>query len=642
MLSIKQKFYVVTALTALCTLFLAATSFQIINYNNDTLDSIRSKSLERLLLTRDQAISFSRYIDTITVAMSTWDLDLLAQGDQHLTAIKDSAQKLFILEQIDRGGLDKLNQDIDSFHALAEILVKQTSGGNLNSVVNLEVAAKLRKQQLNIENRLRQAQEQANQGFEADLLDFRRYNNERARTMLVAVCLVALIVIFSCAGIFLGISQRIDRLKNHFAHISLDNLLEIEGDSTKDEISLLFDGTNIMLRNLSEARVQLVGKQYIENIFLAIADILIITDSSGRIIRLNSFAMAVFEAGDSQLIGHAFTELLPRDTPEYLRAPVEAFLLEGRQNEIMRESLDLQTCSGRLIPVSITISAVVNENGILDGFVCIAKDLTVEKEAALEHQETQMQLIQAERLASLGTLGAGVAHELNSPLMSILGFTDLIARTISRREGQTPTDEKILHFSGRITRSVEKMSEIIDHLREYSQKKTVEDYGQFSLNDTITEVLIKFRNQVKDFDITIEQQLDPYLPMIRGDRNEVEDVIQNLLSNSYHAFLEQPQIEARRLSVSTYMTNEGIEVAYEDNAGGIDPKILERIFEPFFTTKEPGKGKGLGLYTLQNTMKRHFGNVKVSSQYGESTSFILFFPSLNTEQWLVKKQVKVS
>jgi C4-dicarboxylate-specific signal transduction histidine kinase len=276
---------------------------------------------------------------------------------------------------------------------------------------------------------------------------------------------------------------------------------------------------------------------------------------------------------------------------------------------------------------------LTKHNGHLDKIVeertkkllCLNKKLKQRlRDSEAQLQEIRTQLLQAGKLAALGTLGAGVAHELNNPLTVVSAEADEILDSI---EGGY-FDQKLAAICAKnIKTHAERMRVIIDHIREYTREAKPSEWKQLSVNEPIKDALILLKTQLDNSGINVHVSLSENLPKIWGHHNKLESVFQNLITNARDAFAAINDGREKKLSISTHLNGKNtIEVKFRDNGCGMSEQILRKIFKPYFTTKDVGNGTGLGLSIAQSNVHEHRGNIIVKSQVGQGTEFILTFP----------------
>jgi two-component system NtrC family sensor kinase len=245
-------------------------------------------------------------------------------------------------------------------------------------------------------------------------------------------------------------------------------------------------------------------------------------------------------------------------------------------------------------------------------------------EQKVEHRteelvKMQARVAQSERLASLGMLAAGVAHEINNPLGGILALTAL---TVEDTAEDDPRREN-LH---EVLRQTERCRDIVKSLLEFSRQSRPGN-ERLNVNTTLAETLSLIGNQSLFFNIEFTLECDPDLPAIMVDRTQLQQVFMNLLVNAGQA------MESGRITVkTTYCATEGqVEISIRDTGRGIAPEHVDHIFDPFFTTKESGHGTGLGLSIAYGIVTKHGGTISVQSEVGEGTTFRLRFPAQSAE-----------
>jgi two-component system NtrC family sensor kinase len=244
-------------------------------------------------------------------------------------------------------------------------------------------------------------------------------------------------------------------------------------------------------------------------------------------------------------------------------------------------------------------------------------DAVVEREQQLKIA-TNKQLHRSEKLASLGRLAAGVAHEINNPLTGVLTFSHLLKEKPNMDDQDRQDLDLIIHET---TRAAEIVRGLLDFARERAVIKE-----PLNLNEVIGRTVRLIRNQ-KLFDrIVIEEDLAGDLPEIEGDTNQLQQVLLNLSLNACEAMPS-----GGTLTIRTQSADRGVIVNLSDTGCGIQPEHLERIFEPFFTTKPVGKGTGLGLSVSYGIVQQHGGAIELESEPGRGTTFIMIFPALGQD-----------
>ena len=241
-------------------------------------------------------------------------------------------------------------------------------------------------------------------------------------------------------------------------------------------------------------------------------------------------------------------------------------------------------------------------------------------------QETQKQLVESEKLASLGQLAAGVAHELNNPLATVLLFAEVLIRENKANE-RHQTDLRT------IVRETERCKTIVSSLLDFARQHQV-DAAEINLNHLISRVIDLEKNHHRYDRVEIDTILDPHLPRIQADEAQLQAVIINLMTNAVDAMPEGGRLILRTRK------GKGDEIIceVEDNGEGITPEDQAKLFTPFFTTKPPGKGIGLGLSIVYGIIKMHRGQINVHSKLREGTTFTIQLPVRQSETDLLVSQ----
>jgi len=236
-----------------------------------------------------------------------------------------------------------------------------------------------------------------------------------------------------------------------------------------------------------------------------------------------------------------------------------------------------------------------------------------------ELRDKQEQLIQAGKLATLGELTTGVAHELNNPLNNIGLF---VANAIDLLELGVGNKEQIGSELRHAMQQVRKASEIISHLRTFGRAAPV-SREPVCLRQVIDRALSLMQEQLRLREIEVTVNLGPDEPVVLGNPIQLEQIFMNLLTNARDAMADSPR---KQIRISGSVGAAAVEVAFADTGHGVSPGLERRIFDPFFTTKEVGKGTGLGLSITYGIVKEHGGTISVVSTPGGGATFLIHLP----------------
>jgi C4-dicarboxylate-specific signal transduction histidine kinase len=241
-----------------------------------------------------------------------------------------------------------------------------------------------------------------------------------------------------------------------------------------------------------------------------------------------------------------------------------------------------------------------------------------------ELRDKQEQLVQAAKLATLGELMTGVAHELNNPLNNIGLF---VGNAIDQLEFGTADKERILHELLSAMQQVRKATEIISHLRTFGRAASV-SREEVAINEVITRALSLMHEQFRLRQIEVVLDLDASDPAVIGNAIQLEQVFINLLTNARDAVMNAA---CRRIEIRCAATATGVEITFRDTGPGIAPGLEQRIFDPFFTTKEVGTGTGLGLSITYGIIKEHQGSITVVNHREAGAIFTIHLPQAQPE-----------
>lgn len=262
----------------------------------------------------------------------------------------------------------------------------------------------------------------------------------------------------------------------------------------------------------------------------------------------------------------------------------------------------------------LLISPVADRSGKIVGYFGVHRDITEQRR--LEHQ-----LFQAQKMESIGTLAAGIAHEVGNPLTSISSLVQVVQRTTQ----DDFTKEKLELIKHQVTRISKIIRDLVDFSRPSSYEVQVTD-----VNRCIRQAIDIVRVGKKSKSIHFDVALDPAIPSIHLVPDQVEQVLINILINAVDAVFDvqqhRPERRDGRITVSSRVEGENLQITIEDNGQGMSDEQVEKIFEPFFTTKGVGEGTGLGLWVSYGIVKSFHGQIRVESQGGEGSSFIILLP----------------
>ena len=232
-------------------------------------------------------------------------------------------------------------------------------------------------------------------------------------------------------------------------------------------------------------------------------------------------------------------------------------------------------------------------------------------------KESQEQVIQAEKLTSLGQMAASIAHEVNNPLSGTLVYNQLLAKKIIRGEAD---DKVTLDYLSKMENELVRSTKLIQNLLNFARQSPPE-FHLVDLNVVVNQGFDLISHTIEKNKIQVRHELDPSLPKITADANQLQQVCINLILNAIQAM---PQ--GGKLTLRTYVQNARVKLEIEDTGIGIPPENMSKLFTPFFSTKPEVKGVGLGLPVAYGIIQRHQGRIEVRSKVGEGSTFTVSLP----------------
>lgn len=356
------------------------------------------------------------------------------------------------------------------------------------------------------------------------------------------------------------------------------------------------------------------ANSFLKNLILSSVDGVIAADKSGKILIFNDAAVeisgySVEEALNSLDIRDVYQGDTARDIMRMLRSDDY-----GGKGKLKSFQVDVVRKNGEIIPIRLN-AAIVYKGDKEVASIGFFHDLREEMRIKKELEKTQVQLLQAEKMSSLGKLSAGVAHQLNNPLGGITLYTKFLLEDYDLE--QSAKDDL-----NRILQEAERCRDTVKELLEFA-RQTCHLVKPHNLNEAISRTMFLLENQTLFQNIVIEKKLAENLPLVPVDIQQMNHVFMNIILNAAQA------MDGRgHLRLSTCLSEDGKKVVIEigDTGPGMPDEVLHHIFEPFFTTKEEGKGTGLGLSMVYGIIQDHGGIITAKSRVHEGTTFRIELP----------------
>ncbi|HTV57248.1 MAG TPA: ATP-binding protein [Verrucomicrobiae bacterium] len=386
----------------------------------------------------------------------------------------------------------------------------------------------------------------------------------------------------------------------------------VDGDYlTSDDLELLFTIAGYvaiavenarLYQSLEQKAIQVERlKDFSENIVESLNIGVLTLDLEGCVESWNPQLEELLEIPRVEALRRKLQDVLPGD----LMAEIASREPGEHVSGIYR--FHLNTRSGRHLVINVSIAPLVGKDGTRLGRLVLIDDIT--QRARLEDQ-----MVQTEKLTSLGLLAAGVAHEVNTPLAVISNYIQMLAK-------QIPPDDPRQKTIERIVKQTFRASEIVNNLLNFS-RTGASQFVEVDLNSVLEETLSLVQHPFKTAQVHVLRHYSDQIPPVLGSTTRLQQVFLNLFMNARDAMPSGGMLEVR-----TAARNGSVEVEVTDTGIGIPPEHVNRIFDPFFTTKSTGRGTGLGLSVSYGIIKEHAGKVDVKSAPGKGTSFRLEFPA---------------
>ncbi|MBW2506426.1 MAG: HAMP domain-containing protein, partial [Deltaproteobacteria bacterium] len=390
-----------------------------------------------------------------------------------------------------------------------------------------------------------------------------------------------------------------------------------EGDLThrvqvrsRDEIGQLAASFNTMAEKLKKSRQELLtAKAFTDNIIRSMSNCLLVVNKDQTIRTANQATYDLLGYTEDELIGKPFSMIFAEGY--YSGIGLDDLINKGFTRNV---ETTYRSKYGKKIRMLFTASVIFNEKGRFEGIVCIAQDITMQTET-----------LRAGHLASIGELAAGVAHEINNPINSIINFAQIMADEV--KKGELLTEE----IPERIIKEGDRVASIVSSLLSFARENEKEK-RPIDARHILDEVLALTETQIIKDGINLTVDFPAGLKKILADFQQIEQVFLNIINNSRYALNQKyPQAHPRKNFVihgSEEMIDNRLflEVTFLDYGTGIPAEFIDKIYNPFFSTKPSGIGTGLGLAISHGIITDHDGKLTFESTAGEFTKVTVLLP----------------
>ena len=406
-----------------------------------------------------------------------------------------------------------------------------------------------------------------------------------------------------------------DKGETHFDVVTIAPIYDEQGDV----VQILEASRDVTARIKLERELE-KSNTFFRNVIQSTVDGIVVVDTKGNVL--------IFNEGMERLTGYSAHEIMNRGhlssfyDIEVAKENMRKMRSDqyGPLGKLNPTSMTITTKHGEEIPVTLSAS-IITIDGKEIGSVGVFTDMREVLQMRKDLEEAHLQLVESERIASIGKMAAGVAHEINNPLSGILIYAELLQESLKRDPEQSKDIQEIIDQTLRC-------KNIVSELLEFS-RQSVGKISSFSLEELITKTLNLLINQAFFQDISVTKDVAEDLPPIVGDMAQLQQVFTNLFINAADAMEGKGKlhIEARLDAGRNQFM-----IRVSDTGPGIPKDLQEKIFEIFFTTKPAGKGTGLGLTITKNIVKLHGGDVRIECPPEGGTSFVIELPMGFVEQ----------
>jgi PAS domain S-box-containing protein len=434
--------------------------------------------------------------------------------------------------------------------------------------------------------------------------------SQKMLTLVLFVAILATIInaYFMARALERPIRQLVDGTKR-LAEGDLSHRVNLH---SKDEIGQLAESFNSMAEKLKKSRQELLAsKAYADNIIRSMSNSLLVVNKDQTIRAANQATYDLLGYSQEELLGKPFSIIFAED--DYSGIGLDELINKGFTRNIETTCLSKY---GQKIRMLLTASVIFNEEGRFEGIVCVAQDITMQTET-----------LRAGHLASIGELAAGVAHEINNPINSIINFAQIMIDEVKR--GEIPAED----IPVRIIKEGDRVASIVSSLLSFARVHEKEK-KPINARDVLDEVLALTETQIIKDGINLTVDFPGDLHKSLADFQQIEQVFLNIINNARYALNQKHSKAHPKKNLVIHGSEETIddtpyiEVTFLDYGTGIPSSIINKIYNPFFSTKPSGIGTGLGLAISHGIIADHGGKLIFESKYGEYTKVAVLLPAI--------------
>ncbi len=411
-----------------------------------------------------------------------------------------------------------------------------------------------------------------------------------------------------------------DNGEMHFDVLTFSPIFDDDGKV----VQLLEASRDVTQRIKLEREVQ-KSNVFFQNVIQSTVDGIVVVDTKGNVL--------IFNEGMERLTGYSAREIMEKGhlsnfyNIEVAKVNMKKMRSDehGPVGKLNPTTMSITTKDGEEIPVTLSAS-IISIGGKEIGSVGVFTDMREVLQMRKELEETHLQLVQSDKIASIGRMAAGIAHEINNPLSGVLIYAELLKGSLK--------DNQFLNDTQEIIDQTLRCKKIVSDLLEFS-RQSIGKASSFSLKELITKCLNLLINQALFQDIKVSTNIGTGMPQMHGDMGQLQQVFNNLFINAAHAMKGKGELD---IDATFDTVNSHFLIKVSDTGPGISEELHDKIFDMFFTTKPVGQGTGLGLSISQNIINLHGGSIKVKSPSEGGTSFIIELP-IETDETPVEEPV---
>jgi len=374
----------------------------------------------------------------------------------------------------------------------------------------------------------------------------------------------------------------------------------MESESSVESLILLMD--DVTERKRLGERIKRT-EEHLAQVVDSANDIILSTDRKGKILSWNNTIEIITGLKSNRVMGKPFSGYLLKEDQKSFLSIMNQLL---RRKRVKDKEFSIINKDSEAVDILWSFSAMKDEQGEVIGLVIVGHDLT-------ERKELQAKLTQSAKMASLGTMAGGIAHEIRNPLAIIDSSAQILKKYSENEEIRSLGIEKIRNATKRA-------ADIVDNLLQFAHQSEFAP-EELDTNKLIESTFKLLENQLSIRHVIVKKNYSPVLPAIYGNKNQLQQVWINLILNACNAMSEGGTITVR-----TTLLSGSVGIMFEDTGEGVPDKSLSRIFDPFFTTQPVGQGTGLGLSISFGIVEQHGGTIGVMSQKGKGSTFTVSLP----------------